>query len=116
MGKEYERQLEDGNGDDKTDKVKELIEEGNKFVDKFAGAMSEARIAVEAKNEAEGGSSKKNSSQESKNGQKSDNMNELDTQDVIGAIDKVIALKGDMKLSETKEFIQENEEMVKDFL
>lgn len=116
MGNDFKRTQDEEMDDDTVEKLNDLADRLNDFGDKVAKATADARTAIEKKKEVEDADStkkKSNDSQDSKGG--GDDM-DFDVDDVTSAIDKMIALKGDMKLSEAKEFIEENEETVKEFI
>lgn len=116
MGEEFKREADDGDNSETVEQLNEFGETLNSFADKIAKATADARTAIEKKNELEDAdSSKKKSSSSSESDGGDDSVN-IDIDDVTSAIDKMIALKGDMKLSEAKEFISENEEMVEEFI
>lgn len=116
MGEDFKRTQDTEQDDETVDKMNDLAETLNDFGDKLAKATADARTAIEKKSEIEGADSAKKKSkpsQDSNNG--GDDVN-IDIDQVTSAIDKMIALKGDIQLSEARDFIEENEETVKDFI
>lgn len=102
---DFQREEDEDDGQD--------IEGYQKLVDGLTEAFSEARIAVErAKETVE--TKKKNPEQFE---DADDTMTDgIEPDDITNAINKFITLKGDMRLSEAKEFIEENPDMVEKFL
>lgn len=123
MGQDFKR-TQDEEGDNETvEQFNELADKLNSFGDKIAKATADARTAIEKKSEMDGADSakkKQKSSSASTNAGNSTNKGgddmDFDISDVTSAIDKMIALKGDMKLSEARDWIEENEDTVKDFI
>jgi len=116
MGRDFKRQEDDDMDEDTVEKLNELADKINSFGDKMAKAMADGRTAIEKKSELESADSSKKKSGQSSDSDGGEDSVDLDIGDVTSAIDKMIALKGDMKLSEARDFIEDNEEMVEEFI
>ena len=110
MGETFKRQIQEETG--QAD-IKEILEEGKEFMDKFAESIAEGRTILQERKELEGSAqavASQNKYQDAKN--KGENK-EMEIDKVITGLQKLRAFKGDIKLSEAEEFIDENRGMVK---
>lgn len=103
--------------DEMMEKAEELMHKANKFADTMARAVGDAKTVVDKK---EGLEDSKKNSKPSSNSQNAGGDADMDIDEILNVIDKVKALKGNMTLDETQEWIRDNrdevESLADDFL
>jgi hypothetical protein len=118
MGQDFERDLNDDGDEELVDKADDFLDDLNKFGDTIAKAVADARTAVETKNEMDDadGVKKKQKQQSTDGGGDSMSDDEL-LEKIDKGFNKLIAIKGpDTTLKEAQEFIDNNEDMVRNFI
>lgn len=119
MGQEFKRDTGDQDDDQFVEKAEKLMEDANSFADKLAKAVGDAKTAVEKKQkfeDADGTKKKSQQSSASESENNGENDMDIDIEDINSAIDKLKAVNGNMTLEETQEWLEENEEMVEQFI
>lgn len=116
MGKDFKDDINDDKEGEMMEKAESLIDGLKDFGGHLETAMAEGRVAIEKKNELQSNNSKKKSGDSSASGGEDDMSEELDIEDIKSYIDKVRAVAGDMTLTETKEWLDENEDLVRGFM
>ena len=114
MGKDFKTGLKESN--DQAEDIKEIIGELKDFGGHLEGAMAEARTTIDKKSKLKQMEAKAMPGDTTSNagGEEMDKDQKID--DIISGINKMITLKGDMTLSEAKDFIDSNRNMVKEFI